>query len=295
VSPAKLPHGPDPPPFWKKTTVRVALIAGCFTILAAILNSSSTLLKKSEPTNRPPATTANSSNQSTVSNSAPVTVNSSTPVTVNNNISTGPPNTPPPGAMSLVLEQFTLNTSESFFQLCTKGRSCTWGRWSGKVVHWEPSDEYWRFSGADYIRSASDDKKYKENPSFYNRHFQPVFDVVISNPLPRPIVLTAIDVIISKQTEYAQGDGEEPADAGIIKVINRYTVPVGNFSYDMAKYPVTESTPATPPLEIAPNRPGRFQVGLDNRFGNLEIYEMRLRFHFGANGSVQTDRFRLTF
>jgi hypothetical protein len=292
VSPLKLPK-PDPPtPFWKRTEARVALVAGFFTILAAVLNSCTTLFKKNEPPAAPAAVTSSNSNQVAVTNSAPVTVN--TPVTVNNNISQAPVNPTSTDAKHPVLEQFALNPSESFFEPCN-GRNCTFGRWSGKAVHWVPSNEYWRFSGADYARSPADDKKYKDNPSFYDKHFQPVFDVVISNPLPRPVVLTAIDVIVYRQTEFAAGDGEEPPNGGVIKVMNRYTVPFGNFTIDPPKYPVTETTPALPPLEIAPNRPGRFQLALDNKLGAIEINDIRLRFHFGANGTVQTDRFRLTF
>lgn len=292
MSPLKPPPKTDTStPFWKRT--ETALVGGVFTILAAILGAYATLHKPPpDPHANPPAAASNNSNQATVTNSAPVTVN--TPVTVNNNISQGPANTPSPDAKRPVLEQFALNTSESFFEPCI-GRGCTFGKWPGKAFHWVPSKDYWRFSGADYARSSADDKKYKENPSFYNKHFQPVFDVVISNPLPRPVVLTAIDVIVYRQTEYAAGDGEEPPNSGVINVMNRYTVPFGNFETDTPKYPVTETTPALPPLEIAPNRPGRFQLALDNKLGAIQINDIRLRFHFGANGTVQTDRFRLTF
>ena len=291
MTPLKRPPKPDPPtPFWKRT--ETSLVAGAFTILAAIIGAYATLHKKSDPPVGPPAVTSNNSNQATITNPAPVTAN--TPVTVNNNIYQGPANTSSPEAKHPVLEQFALNPSESFFEPCT-GRSCTYGKWSGKAVHWVPSKEYWRFSGADYSRSPADDKKYKENPSFYDQHFQPVFDVVISNPLPRPVVLTAIDVIVYRQTEYAAGDGEEPPNSGIIKVMNRYTVPFGSFEGATPKHPVTKTTSALPPLEIAPNRPGRFQLALDNKFGAIQINEICLRFHFGANGTVQTNPFRLTF
>jgi hypothetical protein len=303
VSAPKQPSAPTASAsFWKRIEIRVALIAGLFGLIAAAINFAGMVLKKSDPPANPPTSTAGSAPQSSVTSVAPVTVNNSSPVTVNNNISTGPDlNSSLAEKKKPVLEQFVLNSAESFFQLCSEGRRCSYDNWPVGVPHWVPSEQYWRFSGADYIRSPADDKRYNENPSFYDRHFQPVFDVVISNPLSRPIVLTAFDVIVLRQIDYAAGDGEAPADSGVIKVMNRYVVPVGKYGTDIFAdstknpFPVIETYAATPPIEIPPNRPGRFQVSLDNQFGNLEIYELRLRFRFGSSGTIQTDRFRLTF
>jgi hypothetical protein len=293
MSPFRLLPKTDPAtPFWKRPDVRIGLIAGVFGLTGAIVTATSTLLKKESQATSPSPTTVN--------NSSPVTVNNSnsTPVTVNNNNNIVLPpkaDTPTTEGKSLGLQQFTLNTTDSFFEQCEGGaRACTLGHWTTPLTHWEPSEKYWRFADGDRERTKADVQKYNADREFYDAHLQPVFDVVISNPNSQPVVLTAIDLVAFRETEWAAGDGEATPSGGVIKVMNRYTLSVDGSDYDK-KFPVVRSKPATPPLEIAAGRPGRFQVALDTKVGSMMIFEMQLRFHFGSSGVVKTNRFRVSF
>jgi hypothetical protein len=270
----------SPQSFWQRNDVRIALIAPVLALVGVLVTVFGPFLKKEDPPKTP--------NQ--------VTVNSSTPVTLNNTVAvTPPPATVPVAkeATGVVLQQFTINSAESFWELCTQSaRECSTGHWSKKVTHWIPSEKYDKFAGADTLRTAENERLYQADREFYDGHLRPVFDVVVSNPQSQPVVLTGIDVITLRIADYAVGDGEPTPSGGIIKVISRYTVPVDNAD---EKLPRIRSFPATPPLEIAPNRPARFQVVLDNKVGAMLNWEMRLRFHFGQGGTVQTDRFRVRF
>jgi hypothetical protein len=291
VSPDKLPQESESTtPFWKLTKDRMKIIGGVFTLAGTIATAVITVHKKDEAKTTQSSATINSSSPMTMNNS------NSTPVTVNNNISLEPKAAAPTTeGKRLVLEQFTLNTTDSFFEQCGGGaRACTMEHWTGSLTHWEPSEKYWRFAVGDHERTKADVQRYNADREFYDSHLQPVFDVVISNPSSQPVVLTAIDLVVFRETEWAAGDGEGTSSGGVIKVMNRYTLSVDGSDYDK-KLPVVRSKPATPPLEIAAGHPGRFQVALDSKVGAMMIFEMQLRFHFGSSGVVKTDRFRVSF
>lgn len=263
--------------FWHRTDVRLALIPAGLALVGVLITALVPFFRKDDPAKNPNL----------------VTVNSSTPITLNNNVAVEPHSLPPTKEPDVVLQQFTLNAADSFWELCTgSARECSTGHWSKKITHWIPTDSYERFAGTDVLRTEADERKYNEDRQFYDSHLQPVFDVVVSNPQSHPVVLTGIDVVTLRVADYAVGDGEATPSGGIIKVINRYTFPIDN-PYE--NVPRVRSYPATPPLEITPNRPARFQIAFANKVGAMLNWEMRVRFHFGQGGTVQTERFRIRF
>jgi hypothetical protein len=284
--------------FWKRTDVRIALLALSGVVITAVL----AYLKhepKPEPSTTTQTNTVNNSNPNTNTNT------NTTQVTV-----TIPP-TGSPQPQNLVLEQFALNESDSLFENCADAKEdsafCGTDH-KGNLAYWAPSRTYSDVlilsTSGDWILKEVDvddppDKHlaktwhdYRSNKKSYEDRLLPVFDVVVRNPRREPVVLSSIDSVTLKLTPYAQGDGEEGAGARVLPVVHRYEVRLPS-DWDV-KLPFVRSTSATPPLSIAPNQVGRFQVAIGCEFDNMTIYELRLRFHFGPNMMIQTQRFRLT-
>jgi hypothetical protein len=181
----------------------------------------------------------------------------------------------------MTLMQFTLNDHDSLFQNCLDGvLGCSGNRWKGAgITHWEPKPE-WRMvqnlqNGADMWgdtevkvgdrRYVGFDQKFRADPQGYLNRMLPVFDVTVTNSGSEPAVLTAIEVLVSRNTPYAQGDGEETSiPSHLLPVAHRYALAIPD-RYLRSDYegPFHFSTAATPPLIVPKGDPVRFQLSLN--------------------------------
>jgi len=239
-------------PFLKRTEIQVAIVAGLFGLITAI------------------ATEAVKEHQSA---KQPASPQAQIAVTNVSNIQNGP--APPPAANLLSLQQFTLNTADSPFSLCTPVDDLCRRYPTDKMAHWEPTEQYW-------------DKNHINHG--------PVFDVVLSNGLSQSVVLTSIDVVLYRERLMGQGDSAPPPSGGVLPAMHRYNIKLTNSdSSPEDGQPFTKSTAAVPPLEILSTRSGRFQVSLQNTTDDLEVFDMKLLFHFGSNGTLTTEMVRVGF
>ncbi len=273
---------------------KAALITCAGTILAAVIAGVVAVINHdpTKPTPKEPA------------------VNVATPINNNNsntNIIQMPPSqAAPTKAANLVLDQFTINPGDSLFERCTlKSRDCG-VRWASRE-QWGPTEEWQAAVDLEGENAAAIRKElpenpeqkrawlnYAENPERYRTRMNPVFDAVISNPGQETKVLTGIDVVVLHSAPRAQGDGEASGSSAVIPVLNRYTVELKGWKLENKRSPFTLSQATIPPIEIAPNRPARFQVALACEMGVQWDFQMRVRFSFGGGAKLQTDTFGLT-
>jgi hypothetical protein len=140
------------------------------------------------------------------------------------------------------------------------------------------------------------DQKFRADPQGYLNRMLPVFDITVTNSGSDPAVLTAIEVLVSRNAPYAQGDGEETSvPSHLLPVAHRYAITIPDrYLRSDSEGPFHFSTAATPPLIVPKGDPVRFQLSFNSSIGMLWIYEMRVRLHFGPKTVVTTDKFRLT-
>jgi hypothetical protein len=150
------------------------------------------------------------------------------------------------------------------------------------------------FNDVDKLKYINFEKQFRANPREYANRLLPTFDLVVINAGPAPVVLTDIEVVVSRSYPAAQGDGEDSSTAShIMSVLYRYDLNIPERPRWTVE-PFRFSVPATPPLTIQASDRVRFQLSVNPPAdAPAWLYEMCFKLHFGSSQIVSTEKFRL--
>lgn len=207
-----------------------------------------------------------------------------------------------PRGEPLQLDQFAINTSDSFFKECVPpSYYCETPPDPNDPKIYQPTEEWNEAEGLSGIvlgpKDLSSDPverkfelEYLKDPDFYDDRLSPVFDVVINNTGPNTAVLTDIGYVETSAIE-EEGDEQSSASSPLLNVVHRYDLVLASV---VRTFPYTNIQSADPPLSIAPRKAERFQISVNcGEEDGLTHYYLRIQFHFGQRKVLETKEFEL--
>lgn len=105
----------------------------------------------------------------------------------------------------------------------------------------------------------------------------PIFDVTVTNRGQGTAVLSGVEIAVVDFAE-SQGDAGEGLGGAVIEVSHRYDFDLTTLHAQQRRHARFPIVPLSPPLEIAPNEPTRFEIAFNASSDIETFYTLRVRF-----------------